>query len=100
MVIRVAAARARREEDKEGRRQALLEAAAGLLARVPYAQLRMAEVAEAAGLAKGTLFLYFPTKEALFLALLDARLMAWFARLDTALSRGEGRWTAARVARG
>jgi len=56
-------------------------------------------VAQAAGLAKGTLFLYFPTKEALFLALLEERLGAWFERLDAVLSRGEGRWTAARVAR-
>jgi AcrR family transcriptional regulator len=50
-------------------------------------------------LAKGTVFLYFPTKEALFLALLEEQLFAWFARLEEALGRSEGRWTGARVAR-
>lgn len=99
MVSKVAVARARRDEDKEGRRRQLLDAALGLFARQSYASLRMAEVAEAAGLAKGTLFLYFPTKEALLLALLEERLAAWFERLDALLSRGEGRWTGARVAR-
>jgi AcrR family transcriptional regulator len=98
MVIK-AVARARRDEDKEGRRRQLLEAAAQLFARTPYAELRMAEVAELAGLAKGTLFLYFPTKEALFLALLDERLGAWFERLDGLLSRAEGRGSVARVVR-
>jgi AcrR family transcriptional regulator len=107
MVVRTAVARARRDEDKEGRRRQLLDAALALFLHTPYAALRMAEVAQAAGLAKGTLFLYFPTKEALFLALLEERLGAWFARLDALLSReagrgggGEaGRWSGARVAR-
>lgn len=99
MVPRTAVARARRDEDKEGRRRQLLDAALALFPHTPYAALRMAEVAQAAGLAKGTLFLYFPTKEALFLALLEERLGAWFERLEAALSRGEGRWTGARVAR-
>ena len=99
MASRTAVARARRDEDKEGRRRQLLEAALALFLHTPYASLRLAEVAQAAGLAKGTLFLYFPTKEALFLALLEERLGAWFERLDAVLSRGEGRWTGVRVAR-
>ena len=99
MATRVAVVRARRDEDKEGRRRQLLDAAAALFLHTPYAALRMAEVAEAAGLAKGTLFLYFPTKEALFLALLDERLGAWFDRLDAVLARGGAPWTAARAAR-
>jgi AcrR family transcriptional regulator len=33
----------------------------------------------ARGLAKGTVFLYFKTEEALFLALVEQRLVEWFA---------------------
>jgi AcrR family transcriptional regulator len=50
--------------------------------RAGYARPR---VAERAGLAKGTAFLYYRTKESLFLALAAERLDAWFADLDAAL---------------
>lgn len=91
--------RARKEEDKEARRRQLLDAALELYRDTSYAEVKMADVAERARLAKGTVFIYFPTKEALFLALLEERLFAWFARLEETLARGEGRWTGARVAR-
>ncbi|QRN96350.1 TetR family transcriptional regulator [Archangium violaceum] len=96
---RVMPQRARKEEDKEARRRQLLDAAMALYQGSSYAEVKMADVAERAQLAKGTVFLYFPTKEALFLALLEERLFAWFARVEETLSRGEGRWTGARVAR-
>jgi AcrR family transcriptional regulator len=38
----------------------------------------MAEIAEQCGLAKGTLYLYFNTKEELFLAALERELAQWF----------------------
>lgn len=91
--------RARKDEDKEGRRRQLLDAAVRLFARLGYADVKMADVADAAGLAKGTVFLYFPTKEALFLALLEEELFAWFAALDATLQGEGGRWSGPRVAR-
>jgi AcrR family transcriptional regulator len=91
--------RARKEEDKEARRRQLLDAALSLYRATSYHEVKMADVAERAGLAKGTVFIYFPTKEALFLALLEELLFAWFARLEETLVHGEGRWTGARVAR-
>ncbi len=45
----------------------------------------MAQVARAAGLAKGTPFLYFATKESLFLEVLFAELRAWAAELGQRL---------------
>lgn len=45
----------------------------------------MAEIARHVGLAKGTLFLYFPTKEALGLALAEQLLHRWFDVLDDGL---------------
>jgi AcrR family transcriptional regulator len=91
--------RARKDEDKEARRRLILDAAVALYERTSYAEVKMADVAEASRLAKGTVFLYFPTKEALFLALLEERFFAWFEKLDARLEHGEGRWTGPRVAR-
>src|SRR3712207_5711458 len=93
---RVMPQRARKEEDKEARRRQLLDAALELYRATSYDEVKMADVAERAALAKGTVFLYFPTKEALFLALLEEQLFAWFARLEEALGRSEGRWTGTR----
>ena len=91
--------RARKDEDKEARRRLILDEALALYRSTSYADVKMADVAERARLAKGTVFLYFPTKEALFLALLEDLLFAWFARLDGLLEHGDGRWTGARLAR-
>ena len=78
--------RARKAEDKEGRRRLILGAARELWARATYATFNMAEVAERAGLAKGTVYIYFATKEALLLDLLHEELAGWrdvlYARLD------------------
>lgn len=77
--------RARRPEAKEARRRALLAAARGLCERAPPEALRMADLAERAGLAKGTPFLYFATKEAVLLALLREELSSWFDETRRAL---------------
>ena len=45
----------------------------------------MSQVAQAAGIAKGTVYLYFNTKEELFLALLTQAFGEWFDEIDTAL---------------
>src|SRR5579883_2365241 len=82
--------RAVHDEQKEERRQAILDTAWGLFQETPYSALTMAEIAEAAGLAKGTVFLYFKTKEALFLALLEQQLAAWFTAIDAGLGEIEG----------
>ncbi|NOK20535.1 TetR/AcrR family transcriptional regulator [Corallococcus carmarthensis] len=95
---RVIPLRARRDEDKEARRRELLDAARALFEATSFAQVKMADVAARTGLAKGTVFLYFPTKEALFLALLDDLLTAWFAKLNSQLFEG-GTWTGHQLAR-
>jgi AcrR family transcriptional regulator len=91
--------RARKDEDKEARRQLILGEALALYTATSYTEVKMADVAERAKLAKGTVFLYFPTKEALFLAMLAELLFAWFVKLEGLLSSSEGRWTGTRVAR-
>jgi AcrR family transcriptional regulator len=78
--------RARRDEDKRARRRAILDTAAKMLRRRAYADLTMAEVARHCELAKGTLYLYFHSKEALFLAALEQQLGEWFDTLAPQLS--------------
>ncbi|MCU0636330.1 MAG: TetR family transcriptional regulator [Gemmatimonadaceae bacterium] len=78
--------RARSDAAKEARRAALLGAARAVLADRPFAALTIDAVAREAGLAKGTVFLYFATKETLGLAVLEELLDEWFDALDSRLS--------------
>jgi TetR/AcrR family transcriptional regulator, transcriptional repressor for nem operon len=55
----------RRTQPPEVRREQLLDAAATLLVEKGFAAMTVADVAERAGVAKGTVYLYFDTKEAL-----------------------------------
>jgi AcrR family transcriptional regulator len=56
------------EQIREDRRRELLQAAVPLFARGGFDGTSTAAVAKAAGISHGALFLYFPTKEALFRA--------------------------------
>ncbi len=77
--------RAMRDEQKEERRQAILDTTWTLFQTTTYEALTIVDVANALGLAKGTIFLYFKTKEGLFLALVEQQLEIWFARVDARL---------------
>jgi len=56
-------------EEKEQRRRLILDAAERLWLDDPERMANIAEIAQAAGLAKGTLYLYFRSKEELLLAM-------------------------------
>jgi AcrR family transcriptional regulator len=59
----------------------------------------MAAIARAAGLAKGTVYLYFDTKESVFLDLVSSELSAWVADSSARLGEGNGNATPADVAK-
>jgi AcrR family transcriptional regulator len=82
--------RARTAEAKAGRRLHILDCAAALCARTGYDALAVADVAGRAGLAKGTIFRYFPTKEDLGRALAEAHLHRWSDDLGRRLERLPG----------
>lgn len=63
--------RPRNEELTARRREEILHAAAHLFAERGYAGLDVQAVADALGIGKGTVYRYFPTKDALFLAAVD-----------------------------
>lgn len=72
-------------QDKHERHHAILDAAARLLRRAPDRVASVAEVADEAGLAKGTVYLYFPAKEALLLALHERNVGQFFDALTDRL---------------
>ena len=65
----------KRERRKEARPGELLDAALDLFVEKGFAATRVEEVAQRAGVSKGTLFLYFPTKEELFKAVVREHLV-------------------------
>ncbi len=64
----------KRERRKEARPGELLAAALDLFVEKGFAATRAEEVAQRAGVSKGTLFLYFPSKEELFKAVVREHL--------------------------
>jgi AcrR family transcriptional regulator len=71
--------RAVTEALKDARRDAILAAARALFCKEAFESIAMNDIAAAAGLAKGTLYIYFRTREEIFLALLTRELSSWFA---------------------
>ena len=69
----------KRERRKEARPGELVEAALDLFVEKGYAATRVEEVAARAGVSKGTLFLYFPSKEDLFKAVVRESIVGRFA---------------------
>jgi AcrR family transcriptional regulator len=64
------------------RRLAIISAAARLFARDGYSECEMESVAGELGIAKGTLYLYFKSKEALFCACVDHGMRELQSRTD------------------
>jgi AcrR family transcriptional regulator len=63
-----------RQRRKEARPQELLDAALALFVEKGFAATRIEEVAERAGVSKGTLYLYYPSKEELLKAVVREEL--------------------------
>ena len=68
-----------RRRRKEARPQELLDAALALFAEKGFAATRAEEVAVRAGVSKGTLYLYYPSKEELFKAVVRRNLTSLIA---------------------
>jgi AcrR family transcriptional regulator len=75
---------ARWRRRKEARPAEIRAAALACFAERGFAATRMEDIAARAGVTKGTLYLYFPTKEELFKALVRTELLPNLERLEAA----------------
>lgn len=80
----------KRERRKEARPGELLDAALNLFVEKGFAATRMEEVATRAGVSKGTVFLYFPSKEELFKAVVRENISGRFEEWNAELLSYEG----------
>src|SRR5215216_2588672 len=83
-------AAAPRQRRKEARPQELLDAALELFVEKGFAATRSEEVAARAGVAKGTLYLYYPSKEDLLKAVVRENLSALIAEAASIAGSFEG----------
>jgi len=79
-----------RQRRKEARPQELLEAALALFVEKGFAATRTEEVARQAGVSKGTLYLYYPSKEELFKAVVRHNLSSLIAEGAELAAQFEG----------
>lgn len=84
------AALAKRERRKQDRPGELLDAALELFVEKGFAATRAEEVAARAGVSKGTLFLYFSSKEELFKAVVRENISGRFLEWQQEFQRFEG----------
>lgn len=83
-----------RQRRKEARPAELLEAALDTFRAKGFAGTRMEDIASRAGVSKGTIYLYFPSKEAIFEALVRNNLLPVIERLQVAMAAEPGPATA------
>lgn len=81
---------AKRERRKEARPGELLDAALDLFVEKGFAATRAEEVAARAGVSKGTLFLYFPSKEELLKAVVRENISGRFKEWNAEFEAFEG----------
>jgi AcrR family transcriptional regulator len=79
-----------RQRRKQARPQELLDAALALFVEKGFAATRAEEVAQHAGVSKGTLYLYYPSKEELFKAVVRQNLSALIAEGQEMVAQFEG----------
>jgi AcrR family transcriptional regulator len=80
--------RARSEEQRKIRRQAILDTAAAMLDEMPVAEVSLNELSRRVGLAKSNVLRYFESREAVLLELLDDFLGSWLDELAEELAAG------------
>jgi AcrR family transcriptional regulator len=77
-----AGTRARTEEQRQAKLQGILDAALDVFVEKGFADSRLDEIAARAGVAKGTIYLYFDSKEAMFEALIRSGIAAPIAAIE------------------
>jgi AcrR family transcriptional regulator len=76
------------QKPDKAKRERILRVAARLFARRPYHEVTLDDVAEAARVGKGTLYVYFRSKEALFGAIVDEAFVGVVADIEASMGGG------------
>ena len=77
------------EETRQATRDRSLREAASEFARLGFEQTSINTIAERAGMGKGTIYLYFPSKRDLFISMLQAIAERQLAAARAALTQGQ-----------
>lgn len=80
-----------KEKQKENRRKAILKTARHFFEQNSFESIKIIDIAKECGIAKGTVFNYFKTKEELFLELLYQEYEVWFERMRESLRSIHGK---------
>ena len=80
----------RKEREKEARKNAILGAAKALFFEYGFHTATMDQIAEAAELSKGSLYLYYPSKEELYVSILVEGLEILHEKFQDAVEDTEG----------
>jgi AcrR family transcriptional regulator len=83
-------AEARRNERKEKRREELIDAALRVFSRVGFASAKIDNVAVEAGMSKGTVYLYFDSKEHLFEEMVKSKMLPIFSAAESEMAAQQG----------
>ncbi|ALG70824.1 TetR family transcriptional regulator [Azospirillum thiophilum] len=79
-----------RRRRKDARPQEIVAAATDIFAERGFAAARLEEIAARAGIGKGTLYLYFPSKEDLFKAVVRTAILPNLEQAEALAAAGEG----------
>jgi TetR/AcrR family fatty acid metabolism transcriptional regulator len=70
-----------------GKRQQIIDAAVRVFARNGYYNSRVSDIAREAGIASGTIYLYFETKDEILVALFREKMADWVAHVRREIAR-------------
>ncbi|WP_413205379.1 TetR/AcrR family transcriptional regulator [Rhodospirillum sp. A1_3_36] len=73
----------------EARPEEIVEAALAVFSERGFAAARLEDIARRAGVTKGTLYLYFDDKQALFKAAVQTHILTYVAEVEDHLSQGD-----------
>lgn len=90
MILKCSQHECRWRRRKEARPEEILEAALELFAEKGFSSTRMVDVAKRAGISKGTLYLYFDSKEKIFQELVTTFISPMVDEAELAISQFEG----------
>src|SRR3954452_14193926 len=77
-----------KERQREEREVLILQAAEAVLTEKGYYDTSIDEIAARVGIAKGTVYLHFPSKEELVVALVERQLMTFIDTVEQAVGQG------------